>query len=94
MYILFRAKHNNRYNSSRLQTQLGSTFVSPSRHQNVLLQKRIVEENHMIIKKLLEIENKSVYKGRKGYKPGYSNLSDQSFIKFKNFKSLNYVQRK
>lgn len=67
--------------------------ISPSRHQNLQLQKRIEEENHLIIKKLLEIENKP-FNVKKFSKANTSHTSDLSGTKFKNFKSLNYVTRK
>lgn len=62
-------------------------IISPSRHMNLQLQRKIDEENHLIIKKLLEIENKSVMSKKAVKLPSF-----QSHLH--GFKSLNFSNRR
>ncbi|CAI2365092.1 unnamed protein product [Moneuplotes crassus] len=62
-------------------------FVSPSRHLNLQLQRKIDEENHMIIKKLLEVESTNQGNMKNTSLP---NVNSRMLA----FKSLNYVTRK
>jgi hypothetical protein len=61
--------------------------TSPARHTNLSLQKKIDEENHIIIKKLLEIENKSIMSKKAVQLPAFNSNNH-------GFRSLNFSNRK
>ena len=91
-YPIFRRKegsHKRRFKQKFIE----KPFTTPFRQHNMQLQKRIEEENHMIIKKLLEIDNKHSLLASHKANSGVQHFPNPHNKK-KTFRSLNWVSRK